>query len=344
VMLDRLPLESPAWASLVERTAGALPFHHPAWAATIAQCYGFDAFALALRGARAEDGEYVAGLPVIEVRHPITRRRRWSSLPFTDTCPPLVAPANAARLASAVDVYRLSQGVAQAEISGGLEGVPSVTSDEHVYHVLTLEDDPEAVASRFRPSVRRNVRSARAAGLELRRAASEADMIRVFYPLQVMTRRRLGLPPQPVRFFRSIWRGLIEAGLGHLTIVEAEGRPVAAAVFLEWNGVTVYKYGASDPHAWHLRPNNLLFAEEIAHACRTGQSSFHFGRTDAEDEGLRRFKLGWGATEEPLRSTWLGAAPSPERVAPPKLLRKIVRRSPPFIVRAIGTVLYRYAA
>ena len=343
-MVDRLPLESPAWARLVERTPEALPFHHPAWAATIARCYGFEAFALALRGASAEDGEYVAGLPVIELCHPITRRRRWSSLPFTDICPPLVAAADAPELANAVDAYRVSEGVVQAEFSGELHGVPSVTSKERVYHVLTLEADPEAVASRFRPSVRRNVRTARVAGLQLRRADSETDMAEIFYRLQLMTRRRLGLPPQPLRFFRSIWHGLIEPGLGHLTIVEAEGRPVAAAVFLEWNGVTIYKYGASDPRMWHLRPNNLLFAEEIAQACRAGQSTFHFGRTDVGDEGLRRFKLGWGAMEQPLRSTWLGAAPSPERVAPPKLLRTIVRRSPPFVARAIGAALYRYAA
>jgi CelD/BcsL family acetyltransferase involved in cellulose biosynthesis len=343
-MLDRLPLDSPAWARLVEQTAGALPFHHPAWAATIARCYGFEAFGLALRGAPGEDDEYVAGVPMIELRHPITRRRRWSSLPFTDTCPPLVAPGDAVRLASAIDAYRLSEGVVQAELSGALPGVPSVTSTQRVHHVLHLDGDPDAVASRFRPAVRRNVRSARAAALNLRRATSETDMVDVFYPLQLMTRRRLGLPPQPLRFFRTIWRDLLAPGLGHLTIVEAGGNPVAAAVFLEWNRVTVYKYGASDPRMWHLRPNNLLFAEEIANACRSGHSTFYFGRTDVHDEGLRRFKLGWGALEEPLHSTWFGAAPPPERAAPPQFLRTIVRHSPAFVARAIGTALYRYAA
>ena len=169
-------------------------------------------------------------------------------------------------------------------------------------------------------------------------------MVDVFYPLQLMTRRRLGLPAQPLRFFRLLWTDVLEQGLGHLTIVEAGGRPIAAAVFLEWNGVTVYKYGASDPRMWHLRPNNLIFAEEIAGACRAGQSTFHFGRTDVDDEGLQRFKLGWGAVEEPLRSTWFGGAPSAESSGPPALLRTVMRRSPPFAVRAIGAALYRYAA
>jgi CelD/BcsL family acetyltransferase involved in cellulose biosynthesis len=343
-VIDRLPLESPAWGAFVERMPGATPFHHPAWAGTIAGSYDFNGFGLALRGSSADGGEHVAGLPVIELRSPFTRRRRWSSLPFTDTCPPLTTPGEAARLAAALDEYRRAEGVVELEVSGTLPGVPSVTSLQRVQHVLALDADPDLVARRYRSSVRRNIRTARAAGLRLRRATSEADMVGVFYRLQLMTRRRLGLPPQPRRYFQSVWRGILSTGLGHLTIVEASGIPVAAAVFLEWKGVKVYKYGASDPSAWHLRPNNLLFAEEIEAACVAGCSTFYFGRTDVENDGLRRFKLAWGAEEVPLQSTWFGSRPRGERSGPPELLRIVVRRSPPFVARTVGEALYRYVA
>lgn len=168
-------------------------------------------------------------------------------------------------------------------------------------------------------------------------------MVDVFYGLQVSTRRRLGLPPQPRRFFRALWRDVLERGLGHLTVVEARGEPVAAGVFLRWNGVTVYKYGASDPAAWSLRPNNLLFAEEIEAACLRGDRIFHFGRADVEDEGLRRFKTGWGADELPISYVRFGA-PRIERASPPRVFRSLVRRTPEPVVRLLGETLYRYVA
>jgi CelD/BcsL family acetyltransferase involved in cellulose biosynthesis len=343
-MLDRLSLESPAWIRFVQRMPETTPFHHPAWAAMIARAYGFDAFALALRDPAGGE-QHVAGFPVVEVRHPLTRRRRWSSLPFTDTCPALVEPGNEVTLAGEVEALRLREDIAGVEISGPLIGVPGYTSTRRISHVLPLDPDPRRVEAGFRSSVRRNVRAARSSGLSLRRASSEADMTEVFYRLQLMTRRRLGLPAQPRRFFRRLWRDVLAPGLGHLTVVEAAGVPVAAAAFLEWNDVTIYKYGASDPAAWHLRPNNLLFAEEIEAACLAGRATFHFGRTDVDDQGLRRFKLGWGAEEMPLRTTCFGATgPRLERSGPPPLLRALVRRSPPFVARTVGTALYRYVA
>ena len=105
-----------------------MPYRVPAWALAISRCYGFDGFALAFRDTGSAAGDHVAGFPVIELRHPLTRRRRWSSLPFTDTCPALVAPDDASAFARAVDAYRMAVGIGGLELSGPLHGVPGVTS------------------------------------------------------------------------------------------------------------------------------------------------------------------------------------------------------------------------
>jgi CelD/BcsL family acetyltransferase involved in cellulose biosynthesis len=342
-MLERLPLDSPAWGGFVAQMQDATPFHHPAWATMIARCYRFDAFALALRDASGAGQGYVAGFPVIELRSPLSRRRRWSCLPFTDECSPLALPGEARRLADAVEALRVDEAVASVGVGGQLDGVPALKSASRIAHVLALDPDPAVVERGFRSSVRRNVRAARDSGLKVRRATAETDMVDSFYRLQVMTRHRLGLPPQPRSFFRGLWREVLSPGLGHLTIVESGGRPVAGGVFLRWNGTTIYKYGASDPCAWNMRPNNLLFAEEIRDACLADCTTFHFGRTDVADEGLRRFKAGWGAVELPLYSTSFGAAP-PEELTGPTVMRAVLRRSPEFVARAIGNAIYRYAA
>ena len=55
---------------------------------------------------------------------------------------------------------------------------------------------------------------------------------------------------------------------------------------------------ASDFHFQHLRANNLVMWEAIKHLAVAGCESLHLGRTSLSNEGLRRFKLGFGAREE----------------------------------------------
>jgi lipid II:glycine glycyltransferase (peptidoglycan interpeptide bridge formation enzyme) len=103
----------------------------------------------------------------------------------------------------------------------------------------------------------------------VRPAESDAD-IQTFYDLHLATRRRQGTPVQPRKFFTQIRNSLIDQGLASILLAEVEGRAVAAALFLTWNGVTVYKFGASDPAAWPRRPNHALFWTAIRESCLRG--------------------------------------------------------------------------
>lgn len=339
-MLDRLPIDSDEWSAFVCADGRATPFHHPEWARMIADCYGLRCFVFVLRKAPGES--IVGGVPVIETYRPFSGRR-WSSLPFTDVCRPLVERDDEPHLLASLDRERISAGIRSFELDGPLGGFAPSDAGSSVAHVLSLDPDPAVVESRYRSSVRRNIRTARHGNLELRRGDRESDVTDDFYRLQVLTRQRLGLPPQPRRYFSLLWRRILEPGLGSLLFVEVAGTPVAGAVFLRWNGTVVYKYGASDADAWHLRPNNLIFSEAIADACRGGDRVFHFGRTDVGDEGLRRFKLGWGAEEQPLERVVLGAVGFRSSMLPMRM-RTVLRHSPAFVGRTVGEALYRYAA
>ena len=340
-MIERLSLNDPDWLNFVTNEPLSTPFHHPKWASMIADCYGFDAFALALR---AQDGErrLIAGIPVIETKAPIRRDRRWSSLPFTDVCAGLVDGGGGALFARGIETSMQESGVGEMEVAGGVPGVRGLESARYVQHVLHLEKDAKAVASRFRSSVRRSVRTGRSGELSLRRA-SGSELLDAFYGLHLMTRRRLGLPTQPHRFFRKLADEVLCDGLGHVAVVEKNKEAVAAAIFLTWNGSVVYKYGASDPTAWNLRPNHLIFADEIEAACLRGDHAFHFGRTDVDDVGLRRFKASWGADELPLTYVQFGKKRA-EGSPPPELIRALIRHSPLFVTRSLGEALYRYVA
>src|SRR5262249_11991062 len=124
------------------------------------------------------------------------------------------------------------------------------------------------------------------------------DSIRTFYALHCLTRRRHGLPPQPLRFFENVARTVLAQGHGFVATVRLEDKPVAAAVFFLHRRKAFYKFGASDYAFQQLRPNNILLWEAIKRCADNRFDSLHLGRTSLTNEGLRRFKLGFGAREE----------------------------------------------
>lgn len=334
--VSTIPLRDPRWLEFVSSQSEALPVHHPAWALLLEQTYGFDSLALVDEAG----GAISAGMPVLRVRRPLGGAR-WISLPFTDFSPPL---GDLAALADGLDGVPAAHRVTRLEIRGPLPGATSGTPEPPLLHTLPLEPDPDAVARRFRDSVKRNIRKGERSGVTVRRGAKEGDLVDAFYGLHVETRRRLGVPVQPRRFFRLLWRSVVEPGLGFVLLAEHGERTLAGAVFLAWNGTIAYKYGASDPKWLGLRPNEVLFRDVIEWACANGYRTLDFGRTDADAAGLRRFKLGWGCEEAPLLYSVVGGEPPRLDSSSSTALAPLLRRSPTWVTRVVGELLYKYAA
>jgi CelD/BcsL family acetyltransferase involved in cellulose biosynthesis len=340
--LTVLAIDDPRWASFVQSAPDAVPFHRPEWARLLADCYGHRAFALTRVD---ETGRVDDGLPILEIAYP-WGGRQWTSLPFTDSCP-LLAASDASRLAlvERVDAERRARGVTRLEIRAPILGPNAQLRTVGVTHRLALASDPDAMFRRFKPAVQRAIAKAGREGVTVAVAQSRADLVDTFYRLHAATRARLGVPVQPRRYFRMLWAALIESGLGFVLLASVATEPSPRASSWRGTGTIEYKYGASSPEFWALRPNNLLFAAAIRRGCEQGYHTFDFGRTDLDDVGLRTFKLGWGAVEEPLVYSRLGApwADSPaSRLA--ARLRPVLRRAPSWVCRLIGEIAYKYAA
>jgi CelD/BcsL family acetyltransferase involved in cellulose biosynthesis len=343
--LQTLEIDDPRWRAFVESQADASPFHHPSWARLLGECYGFNSFAVV----SARDEAVIAGLPMLEVSGH-RRRRRWVSLPFTDYCPPLAGRCESIELAGALDRLRAQAEVARLEVRGPIGGHGTRAETVAYRHVLPLDPDHERVFATFRRSrvqqvVRQAERFAVSGLLAVKRAEGESDLVDAFYELHVSTRRRLGVPVQPRRFFRLLWKQMLEPGLGFALLAQSQGRSVAGAVFLFHGQTIVHKFGASERDAQRLRPNHLLLWSAIREACERGLTAFDFGRTDLDGASLREFKLGWGTTEEPLVYSYLGAESdyrSTGRAA--AALAPLIRHSPPLVCRTIGELFYRRAA
>jgi CelD/BcsL family acetyltransferase involved in cellulose biosynthesis len=338
--LHLLALDDLRWTDFVASCAAATPFHHPAWARLLADTYGFRPFALALAPA---DGRPLAGAPFIEVRS-LARRRRWISLPFTDRCPPLALDAPSEhRLLNLLSRARERLDAPPIEVRSSVLASAWAASASGMEHVLELDPDIDRLRRRFsRSQVIRNIKRAEREGVTVRPATSRDDLD-AFYALHLRTRRRQGVPVQPYRFFDLLWTHMIDVGLGSILLASAGGAPLAGALFLSWNGTTIYKFGASDPEGWPQRPNHAIFWTAIRAAAARGDRAFDFGRTDLGNSGLRAFKSSWGAEERPLVYSSC-AGESDSAGWPQRLLATAIRRGPPWLCRRIGESFYRYAA
>jgi CelD/BcsL family acetyltransferase involved in cellulose biosynthesis len=326
------------WHQYLLSHPDALPYHHPAWLEALSDAYGYEPLAAV---ARSSAEGIVGGISAVPVGR--LRGRRWVSLPFTDFYPPLASPGLPLdELGAGLDALRREHDVTALEVHAPIDGSGGEQRLRGVRHELALSD-PDTLFASFKPQVRRNIRKSEASRVVVRAGERREDLVHTYFDLHVETRRRLGVPPQPRGFFASLWRHLLEPGLGFVLLAYHDGLPVAGAVFLQWNGRIVYKYGASNHKHWPLRPNNLLFWECIRRGCAAGARSLDFGRTDLEDEGLRSFKASWGAPEEPLRYTTAGKAKARSGRAE-RLLRPVLRNTPTWFGRALGTALYRLAA
>jgi CelD/BcsL family acetyltransferase involved in cellulose biosynthesis len=336
-------LADPMWTSFVEGHPSATPFHHPAWANVLATAYGFDAAALVLVGG---SGEVEAGMPIIRLgRRP--SRRRWVSLPFTDWCAPLLAEgAEGAVLGERLEAARRRAGLVSLEVRDRLPGDLGFAVPQGHRHVLALQPDADALFAGFDSSrVRRKLRRAERESVSVRRSSSTDELLDAFYPLHIATRRRLGVPVQPRRFFETLGRDYLAAGLGFVVTAHRDGTPLSSAVILDYNGRLYYKFSASDRSQGDVGAGQAVVWDAVRWGCENGHREFDFGRTELGNEGLRVFKRAWGADERDLTYTVLAERPPrPPGGGALKLLGPVIRKSPEIVARVIGRAGYRHTA
>ncbi len=176
---------------------------------------------------------------------------------------------------------------------------PAVTFYGHTLQLLT---DPDKVFARFGNGTRGAVKQAVKNGVIVE-ISRDRSAVRDFYALQVQTRKKHGVPPQPASFFDHVHEKMIEGGFGFTSLAKVEGRTVAGAVFLATAKRAVYKFAASDSEYAKTRGSNLVLWEAIRHLIVNGCEQLHFGRTSPDNDGLRNFKLSWGAEEEMIPYT-----------------------------------------
>jgi CelD/BcsL family acetyltransferase involved in cellulose biosynthesis len=337
------PRSDPRWRELAA-TPGASLFTSPPWIAAICGTYDLVPEGRVLVG---EDGRCVDGLAWVRVRD--ARGDRLSSLPFSDRAEPFGGDA--------ADWYAL---VSDAVASGlpltvrSLDHAPVARDPrfrlvgEAAWHGLPLSGPLEEVHARASAGTRRNVRAAASNGVRTV-AAADLGSLRCLHRLHVgLRKRKYRMLAQPLALFERIWSEFAPRD-GVLTVLaRADDRPIAAALYLVWNDVLYYKFGASVPEELPRRPNEAIHWAAIRWAKERDLRLLDWGLSDLDQPGLLRFKRKWGSVERRIVTLRAGEPPADARGAElGEVLRDLARlltdeSVPDEITARAGAALYRY--
>jgi FemAB-related protein (PEP-CTERM system-associated) len=330
------------WDEFAESAPGVCLGHAAAWAAVFRDAYRLKPCYMA---ARDGSGDLVGILPLVHFR--TLRSSELISLPYLDAAGILARDPEvvAALRAAAVDLMRSSRSSAlELRQPKSLPGEPEDFSVDRVNLVLDLEPDAEAQWSALRAKVRNQTRKAEREGLELA-AGTPEDLCEAFYdPFQV-NMRDLGSPVHAHGFFQAAARHF---GSRLRFIVTRHGdRPVGGLVAIRYGPAVTVPWASTLRSERRRCPNNLIYWEALRWAIERNASAFDFGRSP-RDSGTHRFKLGWGAHEEPF--AWMRVAPSGDAISmkvgnPSALLSRVSElwtRLPVPVAGVLGPRVRRY--
>jgi hypothetical protein len=337
--LKILPLEQVRgeWDALTASHPEATLYHRAPWLEVLRRGFGVRPSVAIIRDS---DSTRAACL-LAPGGNPI--RRSLISLPFSDFCPPLAVNDSAREsLLSGLAVVRNRPRLELRGVAGMypwhvLHHFERWTLDlSRPFHAIELAADRE---------VRRHLRRARAAGVSVE-CARDAGALDCFFGLQLESRRRLGVPSQPLKFFRTVHEVFARLDSIEVWFALHQGKRIAAVVVLRDGNVLHAKWSArvagSPDGASHL----IFMAIAEHHAQHTG--SLDFGRTDSRNRGLSRFKRELGAAATDLPYSYFPQMPtvtSAENLTGVwQTASRVWRNLPLPVARVLNNVTYRYLA
>lgn len=338
------PIRDQRWGELVQRHPAASVFHTPGWLQALGCTYGYRPAVLTTA---APGRELTNGIPFCRVDSWLTGRR-LVSLPFSDHCEPLADDPqdllellDYLRRALTAEKWNYIELRPLQDASKLRELTTFKPSQSFCFHDMDLRPSLDELWNRLhKDCVQRKIRRAERDGLREESGRSE-PLLDKFYHLQLKSRSRQQLPPQPFAWFKNLADSLGE----NLTIRVAskEDCPVAAILTLKWKNKVVYKYGCSDERFRSHGGMQLLFWNMIQEAKSCGCERLDLGRSDCDNPGLIAFKDRWGATKTTL--TYLRY---PEYVSRDThnwrtgIARKVVAHLPDVPLSLAAKFLYRH--
>ena len=340
------PTQDPRWAKLVEQHPRGSVFHSVAWLQALRQTYGYEPVAFTTS---PPTSELKNGLVLCRVKSWLTGSR-LVSLPFSDHCEPLCDAIEdldflIRYLQTLLD--RKNWKYLEVRPINGPFGhtteancfLPAAT---YLLHVLDLRPALDQLfRSLDKDSVQRRIRRAERGGL-VEKCGSSDDLLKDFYELFVITRKRHGLPPPPYNWFANLIQHQGEAL--EIRLAYKDKTPISAILILKYKDTVYYKYGCSDSVYNNLGATPWLFWRAIIEAKSNGATRFDFGRTEEDNAGLIAFKNHWVPEPSHLLYWKFPGNPSLDSLDGWKLrlAKRVFSIMPKGLLKVTGKLLYRH--
>lgn len=338
------PVTDSRWNEFVTRCDKANMFHLPEWMLTLQDQYGFRSFAYCL----IDGTKITAGIPFCETKT-ISGKKKWISLPFSDFVPPLYSVERDLEelLNYIINDFKKKGSIKSIEIRYQLPVISDFISLEtDVLYIRELGMTNEEIFSSFgKNPVQRPIKKAIKSGLTYE-VSNTVEAVEEFYKIHLITRKKLGVPIQPKRFFIHFFNNIIKKKNGFIVLVRhVTGKVISAGILAGGNGNISIKYSASDRDFLEFRPNNLMFWASIEKANEMGYKVYDFGKTAIKQESLCQFKSYWGTTREKLEYNYYPAAEEQKESSfiLNKIIGPVIKFGPKSFCRLIGELLYKYS-
>ena len=327
----------PIWRAALDRLSGATFYHCEPWIEALRSAYPLELEVATLH----RKGELRAA--AVLARSKGFLKTRLVSLPFSDSGEPLAIDDEARE--ELLRALAVSNRADVIEVRGASGPAPWINVDCFAHWTLDLRRPFNDISAGFSRTVRSGIKRGHKDHLVIDRGTSNAYLSR-YFELQLQTRRRLGIPPQPFRFFATVHEQFARRGHSEVWFATLDGRDQAGLVMLRNGDQLCYKWGAR-AEGCHPGANHLLVASVLEEHAGNADS-MDFGRCDTRNHGLIRSKTELGCVSRALPYAFYPAAP--RRVSsevlrgPAKILSTIWKRLPLPVTRALGEALYRYMA
>jgi len=343
------PLRDPRWEIFLDNEPRASIFHTTAWLEALRRTYGYEPIVFTTS---PPGSELRNGVVFCDVKSWLTGSR-LVSLPFSDHCEPLVDDPQELQ----ATLGALEKGTEHSQAWNYIEMRPlrqyeietsfHQSTYDYVLHRLDLAPSlSQLFGGLHKDCTQRKIQRAEREKLRCEEGRTES-LLANFYRLLIVTRRRRGVPPQPLLWFRNLIACLGEAL--QIRVAFRGVRPIAAILTLRHKDTLLYKYGCSDARYHNLGGMQLLLWRSIEEAKSAGLRTFDLGRSDCDNAGLIRFKDRWGAARSRITySRYTASAESRHNYTPReaewklRAAKRMLRHAPTKLLSVAGEVLYKH--
>ena len=347
--VDVLDPGDEAWFRFVAGHRSSTIYHLPEWHRIFAGAFGYRGWLLAARD--QVHGRIEGVLPLYLVRSPLGSR--LVSVPFRDRGGILCTDPRAFdALMDACKQIGRECGTSLIEIKCPQAYDPEDARRnglvEYHYWVNSRVDlaglDADTLIQRIGAKNRNMLRQAERAGLDLE-VRTDPAAVTAWYALHLVTQKRLGLPPFPLRFFAALQAALGPQSRSRIFFACLAGRPLAAFWLLFHGDAAIYAYSASAEEGQRLRANDFLMASALRWLVDKDVKIFDMGSDAPSQSQLLFFKRKWLAVQTPLPTYTVGSFPhhlADSSHDAYRLARWVARRLPVPALRVLGGLTTRF--